>query len=236
MSGSISAALQNAVNGDGGGTGLSRALASEAVRRVSVNKMALNVPPPPVKVSAAAIVNSSAVLNQITSGSVSPLQENVYGNPNVNMAGVRYRLWSRDKDGPIDQFLSAQNLSSNQIMSLTVGRYILGFKIPNEYNIPFVSFDTPIPISVLGKKVLIEKGRLDQASGRMELQINLLENPIPVLAIVLGIGGALAAGVMGFGMSDMFDSLDRVVVSAPGSMLQMGLIAGAAYLVYRYIL
>lgn len=226
------------VSGSGALTGkaVTGAIKAEAARRVIVSSTALTAPVPQVRIAAGTAVNESAVLNQVKGGSLSPVLGGQVTSPDVVMSGLRIRLWSRDKDGPLDQFLKSNQFTVKQIEKLTVGRYIFGFKVPHEYTAPFVSFDKGFPVKVLGKTVMIEKGRIDQAAGRMEVQLNILENPIPIMAIVLGIGGALAAGFLSFGLSDMFDSVDKVVLDLPGSVWKIALVAGVGYVLYRFVL
>jgi hypothetical protein len=186
----------------------------------------------------------SAIKAPITSGDVSPVLSAspskvaaAISGDQVNFSPFVIRLWSKRGGGLLTMSQLQGGLSDS---TLTIGRYILTFRAPLQANPPFVSIDgANIPISVGGKSVVIEKVRIadykeGEAYRELKLQVNIIQNPIPILALVAAAAAAIGLGA--WGLSDALDSVDKVVVNTTSSVLQIVVVGGVAFLGYWFLI
>lgn len=163
-----------------------------------------------------------------------PVQE-LFGsgdlNEDVTFTPFTLRLWDKVSGGVISSSDLAGGLSDKRI---PVGRYILRFKVPVGAEAPFFAIRNSIPFTIEGKKAVLEKAKLDPVAGSLTVQVNLLENPIPVLLLVAAAAGAIGLG--GWGLSSSLDSLDKVVVDTSSSVTQLLIVGGIAFLVWRFFI
>jgi hypothetical protein len=146
----------------------------------------------------------------------------------VSFSPFRYNLWRRDVGGPIEDLAETTEIDD---FNLVKGRYLLVFKYTPDEGRVFESSE-PIPFDIMGKKAVVEKFKMD--GGRLYLQVNLIENPIPLAVLI--IAGAAAVGVAGFGIYNALESLDRVIIDTSNSLLYLGLAFGVGYVAYRFLL
>lgn len=107
--------------------------------------------------------------------------------------------------------------------ALTVGTYKFTFKdIADVSNIPQLIL--PLDFHVLGKHIQITETKTD-ASGRFYLYLKVLENPIPIAFIVVGL-----LTVLGLGIGYMILEKVEKIIDSP--IADIGIIAGSILLVF----
>lgn len=165
------------------------------------------MPYTPAKLSGAAPASTQAPKLAVTEAVSGQAAGSVIFSPFI------IRLWSKKGSSVASVSGIAGGVSDT---TLLVGRYIFTFKAPVNAELPFISMDkVNIPISVDGKKVVIEKVRLGNFKEgdqyrELKIQVNILENPIPVLVLIAA--AAAGIGLGGWGLADMLDSVDKVVL------------------------
>ena len=120
-------------------------------------------------------------------------------------------------------YIPVYNPSSN----LTVGKYRLCFKDVKNFSVlPDVAISKKY--SLLGKTLAIDKTEKDLVNNRYYLYIELITNPLPILALVYGI-----LAIIGVGLIYMtFDKLEKVIDSP---LVEIGLIIGIIIIVFALI-
>lgn len=106
---------------------------------------------------------------------------------------MRTNFWNR-KDG-----------GDQGEIQITKGLYVLSF---NTKYVPNALIPNTLPtkqLSIVGKTVAIKDWQVLEAGDRCELWLDVVQNPIPLLGIVL------AVGVIGITAAMLLDSVDKVV-------------------------
>lgn len=147
----------------------------------------------------------------------------------VNFTPFRINLYDRSKHGPLDS--AGLSAGLDKIM-LQRGKYLFTFRAP--LDAPFGSLGSvnPVEIDVWGKKIIIEKYHWNTADNFVRVQIDIIDNPLPVVPIVLGIAGLIGLGIAGWGMADSLEQVDKIIVDT-GGLMPMVVLGGLAFLAYK---
>lgn len=128
------------------------------------------------------------------------------------------RIWDKKTGGLFGRGTKSGGLKD---ATIPVGLYQFNFKIPKVAVIPFIETTRHIPIKIKGKRAVIRMARIDNAEGTLKVQLDVQQNPLPIIAAVLAIGAAL--GVGGWGVSEALESVDKVVVDTANNAWKIAL-------------
>lgn len=148
----------------------------------------------------------------------------------VMFTPFKLNLW-RAGAGPLGDVIGQVEGDLDDIQLVT-GKYILTFN----YTVPdgrALESSSPIPFDIMGKRAVIQKFKIDPAGSKFILQIHLMENPVPLIALILA--GAAAVGIAGYSIYNALESLDRVVVDVTDSALWLGIAGAIGYVGYRVL-
>jgi len=214
-----------------GGDAVSGAVVSQpnevAGATATVSRFASYVAPP---VSAQAVPPFTGVLPAVEQAQA----ETRLGLPKpVGFTPFKVRVWERGQ-GVLN---SGDSWGGVREMNLVKGRYILRFTAPADAWVPFTEFQGQIETKVLGKKVIVEKAVLDKVNGIFTVQINIIQNPIPLLLLIPAAVVAVGGGVWwaSEGVEQSLESVDRVLIDVTDQMWQWLLIGGLGLAAWAFV-
>jgi hypothetical protein len=93
---------------------------------------------------------------------------------------------------------------------ILVGRYRLAFTF-NNANQELPDITSPRSISIMGKSMILEKTVIDRANLKYYVYIELKENPVPIMALVIGVLIILGLSLIYL----TFSSIEKIVETSP---------------------
>jgi len=206
------------------------------LQRESVTKLRDNRYVPPVVMGGAGPIQPKAIAGVVSASSLAAgaAQSNdpgaavpALGPPKpVRFTAFKVRLWERGS-GVVN---AGDIWGGIKEMTLLRGRYVLKFDAPTDVWIPFTEFQGEVETKVLGKRIVVEKAKLDKEAGSFTVQINLLENPLPLLLLIPAAIAAVGGGVWmaGEGVENSLESVDKVIVDVTDALWQWLIIGSVA--------
>lgn len=123
----------------------------------------------------------------------------------VKFSYLRIPVWAGTAE-QLTKSVAAGGVSDKEI---PVGRYLFTFNLGTNTGRDSWSIRKPFPFTASGKRMIFHAGQFDARTGLCRVEIEVVENLIPLL-IVAGAGLA-ALGFAGYGMSSALTSVDKII-------------------------
>jgi len=142
----------------------------------------------------------------------------------VKFSPFRFRVWSIK---PLMVDTAITDMQAEMDKQIPKGRYLFTYNFAGNADGEILEFPTGFQFEVNGKMQIMEKAKIDFVAGRAQIQINVTENLVWLLAV-----GAAAATALGYVMGETSDTLaqvDRILVD---SWIPVAAIGGAMALYF----